>query len=154
MTPAVVALERAGIHFSVHEYERDGRMRDFGREAAGALGLPDEQVFKTLLVDVDGSLVVAVAPVGSQLSMKRVAAAVGGKRAAMCEPERAERSSGYVVGGISPFGQRRALPTVVDDSVERFGVVYVSGGRRGMDLGVGPTDLVDLLDAVVAPLTT
>ena len=148
-----MALETAGVEFTIHEYDRGEDLRDFGREAAEALGLPHNQVFKTLLVDVDGTLVVAVAPVSCRLSMKRVAAAVGGKRASMCEPERAERSSGYVVGGISPFGQRRTLPTVVDETAELFDVVYVSGGRRGMDLGVAPTVLVDLLDAVVAPIT-
>lgn len=148
-----MALETAGVEFTVHEYDRGEDLRDFGREAAEALGLPHDQVLKTLLVDVDGTLVVAVAPVSCQLSMKRVASAVGGKRASMCEPERAERSSGYVVGGISPFGQRRRLPTVVDETAELFDVVYVSGGRRGMDLGVAPTVLVDLLDAVVAPIT-
>ena len=148
-----MALETAGVEFSVHEYDRGEDLRDFGREAAEALGLPHDQVFKTLLVDVDATLVVAVAPVSSRLSMKRVASAVGGKRASMCEPERAERTSGYVVGGISPFGQRRTLPTVVDETAELFDVVYVSGGRRGMDLGVAPTVLIDLLDAVLAPIT-
>jgi len=153
VTPAVVALETAGVGFSVHEYDPGEDLRDFGREAAEALGLPPDQVFKTLVVDVDGTLVVAVVPVSCQLSMKRVASAAGGKRATMCEPGRAERSSGYVVGGISPLGQRRPLRTLVDESVELYDVIYVSGGKRGMDVGVAPADLVDLLHAVVAPIT-
>ena len=154
MTPAVVALETAGIPFTIHEYDRSGDLRDFGREAAEALGLPTDQVFKTLVVDADGELVVAVVPVSCQLSMKRIASATGAKRAVMCAPERAERSSGYVVGGISPIGQRRQLRTVLDESVELFDVVYVSGGKRGMDIGLASTDLAAIVDAVIAPITS
>jgi Cys-tRNA(Pro)/Cys-tRNA(Cys) deacylase len=153
VTPAVLALEAAGIVFTVHEYDRGDDLRDFGREAADALGLDHDQVFKTLVVVADDELVVVVIPVSCQLSMKLVAAAVGAKRAAMCEPARAERSSGYVVGGISPIGQRRPLRTVIDETAELFDVVYVSGGRRGMDVGLAPADLVALLGATVAPIT-
>jgi Cys-tRNA(Pro)/Cys-tRNA(Cys) deacylase len=153
MTPAVLALEAAGVDFTVHEYDRGEELRDFGREAATALGLDPDQVFKTLVVVADDELVVAVVPVSCQLSMKRVAAAVGAKRAELCDAARAERSSGYVVGGISPIGQRRRLRTVVDESAELFEVVYVSGGRRGLDVGLAPSDLVTMLDAVVAPIT-
>ena len=153
VTPAVVALDAAGIAYTIHEYERGEDLRDFGREAAVALGLDHDQVFKTLVVDADQELVVALVPVSCQLSMKRVAAAVGAKKAAMCEPARAERSSGYIVGGISPIGQRTPLRTVVDESAELFDVVYVSGGKRGMDIGLAPSDLVNVLDAVVAPIT-
>ncbi len=153
VTPAVVALDAAGIAYTIHEYERGEDLRDFGREAAVALGLDHDQVFKTLVVVADEELVVAIVPVSCQLSMKRVAAAVGAKKAVMCEPARAERSSGYIVGGISPIGQRRPLRTVVDESAELFDVVYVSGGRRGMDIGLAPSDLVSVLDAVVAPIT-
>ena len=140
VTPAVVALDAAGIAYTIHEYERGEDLRDFGREAAVALGLDHDQVFKTLVVVADEELVVAIVPVSCQLSMKRVAAAVGAKKAVMCEPARAERSSGYIVGGISPIGQRRPLRTVVDESAELFDVVYVSGGRRGMDIGLAPSD--------------
>ena len=154
MTPAVVALETAGIPFTIHEYDRGGDLRDFGHEAAEALGLPADQVFKTLVVDADGELVVAVVPVSCQLSMKRIAVATGAKRAVMCAPERAERSSGYVVGGISPIGQRRQLRTVLDESVELFDVVYVSGGKRGMDIGLASSDLAAIVDAVIAPITS
>lgn len=153
VTPAVVALDAAGIAYTIHEYERGEDLRDFGREAAVALGLDHDQVFKTLVVVADDELVVAVVPVSCQLSMKRVAAAVGAKKAVMCDPARAERSSGYIVGGISPIGQRKPLRTVVDESAELFDVVYVSGGKRGMDIGLAPGDMVNVLDAVVAPIT-
>ena len=153
VTPAVAALDAAGIPYTIHEYERGEDLRDFGREAAEQLGLDHDQVFKTLVVVADDELVVAVVPVSCQLSMKRVAAAVGAKKAVMCEPARAERSSGYIVGGISPIGQRKPLRTVVDESVELFDVVYVSGGKRGMDIGLAPHDLVAVIDAIVAPIT-
>ncbi len=153
MTPAVLALAAAGIAHTIHEYEHSDDLRDFGREAADALGLDADEVFKTLVVVADGDLVVAVVPVSCQLSMKRVAAAVGAKRAVMCDPAVAERSSGYIVGGISPIGQRRPLPTVVDETVELFDTIYVSGGRRGLDIGLAPADLIRVLDAVVAPIT-
>jgi Cys-tRNA(Pro)/Cys-tRNA(Cys) deacylase len=148
-----VTLDEAGVAYTIHEYERGDDLRDFGREAAEALGLPYDQVFKTLVVVADDELVVAVVPVSCQLSLKRIAAAVGAKKAVMCEPGRAERSSGYVVGGISPIGQKRRLRTVIDESAELFDRVYVSGGRRGLDIGLSPGDLVAVLDAVVAPIT-
>lgn len=148
-----MALEVAGIAFSTHEYERGDDLRDFGREAAQALGLDHDQVFKTLVVVADDELIVAVVPVSCQLSMKRVAAAVGAKKAVMCEPARAERTSGYIVGGISPIGQRKALRTVIDESAALFDTVYVSGGKRGLDIGLAPDDLVRVLAAIVAPIT-
>ncbi len=151
-------LERSGVVFDVHEYERGDELRDFGREAAERLGLPFEQVFKTLLLDVAGGdrgeTVVVVVPVGSMVSMKAVAAAVGAKRATMCDPAAAERLTGYVVGGISPLGQRRRLTTVLDESVESFDRIYVSGGRRGLDISLSPSDLAQLTAATIAPLTT
>jgi Cys-tRNA(Pro)/Cys-tRNA(Cys) deacylase len=153
MTPAVRTLEAAGIDFSIHEYDRGDDLKDFGREAAEALGLPYDQVFKTLVVEGEHGLAVAVLPVSCMLSMKLVAAALGLKRVAMADPSAAERSSGYVVGGISPLGQRKLLPTVIDETVELFDEVYVSGGRRGMDIAVRPGDLVAVLAAVVAPIT-
>jgi len=153
MTPAVLALDAAGIEYSIHEYEHSGELRNFGREAAEALGLDDDQVFKTLMVVADEELVVAVIPVSCQLSMKLVATSVQAKKAAMSDPARAERSSGYIVGGISPVGQRKMLRTVIDESVELFDVIYVSGGKRGMDIALAPADLVRLLDGIVAPIT-
>jgi Cys-tRNA(Pro)/Cys-tRNA(Cys) deacylase len=155
MTPAIVLMERHNVAFDVHEYDRGDDLRDFGREAADSLGLPFEQVFKTLLVDVDSQRdpVVAVIPVSCMVSMKLIAAAAGGKRATMCDPSVAERITGYVVGGISPLGQRKLLITVLDETIELFETVYVSGGRRGLDIALAPNDLRDLLDATIAPIT-
>ncbi len=158
VTPAVKMLEAADIDFELSEYDRhlsgDGELRDFGLEAAQALGLSTEEVFKTLIVVTEtNELVVAIAPVSCQLSMKLVATAAGAKKVTMCDPAVAERSSGYVVGGISPLGQRRPLRTLIDESAELFDVVYVSGGRRGLDIGVAPADLISVLDATLAPLT-
>ncbi len=151
-TPATVALTAAGVAFTQHAYEHDPTARSFGLEAAEVLGLPPEQVFKTLLVDTGAGLAVAVVPVTGQLDLKAMAAAVAAKRVAMADPAAAQRSSGYVVGGISPIGQKRALPTVVDESAELFDVVYVSGGRRGLDLGIAPADLVRVTGATVADI--
>lgn len=151
-TPATVVLTAAGVTFTQHAYEHDPSARSFGLEAAHVLGLPAEQVFKTLLVDTGAGLAVAVVPVAGQLDLKAMAAALGVKRVVMADPAVAQRSSGYVVGGISPVGQKRPLPTVVDESADLFEVVYVSGGRRGLDLGLSPADLVRVTDAVVADI--
>jgi Cys-tRNA(Pro)/Cys-tRNA(Cys) deacylase len=151
-TPATVALTAAGVSFSQHTYEHDPTARSFGLEAAQVLGLPPEQVFKTLLVDTGTALAVAVVPVAGRLDLKAMAAALGAKRVTMADPVAAQRSSGYVLGGISPIGQKRALPTVVDESAELFDVVYVSGGRRGLDLGLSPADLVLVTGAVLADI--
>ena len=151
-TPATVALTRARVAFTVHAYEHDPAAPSYGMEAAAALGLDPEQVFKTLFTQVDGRLVVGIVPVSGQLDLKGVAAAVGGKKAVMADPAEAERATGYVVGGISPIGQRRAHPTVLDDSALAFDTVYVSGGRRGLDLGLAPSDLVAVTKATVAPI--
>lgn len=141
---------------TLRAYEHDPRARErgvsFGMEAAQALGLDPAQVFKTLLADVDGRLTVAVVPVDRSLDLKALAAAVGGKRAVMAEPAVAERATGYVVGGISPLGQRRALPTVVDASALRWPAVLVSAGRRGLDVELAPEDLVRLTGASTAPV--
>ncbi|MGK0275504.1 MAG: Cys-tRNA(Pro)/Cys-tRNA(Cys) deacylase [Ilumatobacter sp.] len=162
VTPAVKMLESAGVEHVISEYDRhlsgDGDLRDFGKEAAEALGLSDDEVFKTLIVVVEGSprspeMIVAVLPVSCQLSMKLIAAAAGAKKATMCDPAAAERSSGYVVGGISPLGQRRQLRTVVDESAQLFDTIYVSGGKRGLDIGLAPDDLIGVLHATVAPIT-
>src|SRR6478609_5573948 len=151
-TPATLALTAAGVSFSQHTYEHDPTARSFGLEAAQVLGLPPEQVFKTLLVDTGTALAVAVVPVAGRLDLKAMAAALGAKRVTMADPVAAQRSSGYVLGGISPIGQKRALPTVVDESAELFDVVYVSGGRRGLDLGLSPADLVLVTGAVLADI--
>lgn len=151
-TPATVALTRAGVAFTTHAYEHDPTADSFGLEAAKALGLPPQRVLKTLFAAVDGRLVVGIVPVSQQLDLKAVAAAVGGKRAQMADPAAAERASGYVVGGISPLGQKRRHPTVLDESALEHDVVYVSGGRRGLDLGLAPADLVRLTGATIAPI--
>lgn len=151
-TPATVALTAAGVVFSVHTYDHDPAARSFGMEAVEALGLPAEQMFKTLVVDTGAGLAVAVVPVSGSLDLKAMASALGVKRVEMARPEAAERSSGYVVGGISPLGQKRRLPTVVDESAGLFDLVFVSGGRRGMDIGLAPTDLIAVSGARVADI--
>jgi Cys-tRNA(Pro)/Cys-tRNA(Cys) deacylase len=147
-----VALTKAGVAFTEHAYEHDPGATSYGLEAAEVLGLDPAQVFKTLLTAVDGRLVVGIVPVSGQLDLKAVAAAVGGKKATMADPADAERATGYVVGGISPVGQKRPHPTVLDESATAFDVVYVSGGRRGLDLGLSPHDLVRVTSATVAPI--
>ncbi len=153
-TPALVALQRAGIEHEVHAYDHDPARADFGQEAVDALGLDADAVFKTLLADVDGSHVVAIVPVTGKLDLKALAASRGGKRARMMEVAAAERVTGYVAGGISPLGQRTTLPTVLDASAMGQPVVYVSGGRRGLDIGLAPEDLVRMTNAHVAPIST
>jgi Cys-tRNA(Pro)/Cys-tRNA(Cys) deacylase len=151
-TPATVALTKAKVEFTTHAYEHDPAAKSYGLEAAEALGLDPEQVFKTLLVEVDGKLTVGVVPVGKQLDLKAIAAAAGGKKAVMADPAAAERTTGYVVGGISPIGQKRALPTVVDSSAIEHPTVYVSGGRRGLDIGLSPADLISVTKARTAAI--
>jgi Cys-tRNA(Pro)/Cys-tRNA(Cys) deacylase len=149
-TPATTALTRAGVPFELHPYQHDPGTASYGLEAAQALSVPPGHVFKTLLVETDGRLAVGIVPVDRQLDLKAVAAALGWKKAAMADPAAAERSTGYVVGGISPIGQKRRLPTVLDASALDLERVYVSGGRRGLDLSLAPADLVRATDAKVA----
>ncbi|MFF2544264.1 Cys-tRNA(Pro) deacylase [Kitasatospora sp. NPDC058063] len=151
-TPATVALEAAAVPFTVHAYDHDPAAASYGGEAAEVLGIAPERVFKTLVADVDGTLTVGVVPVAGQLDLKALAAAVGGKRAAMADPAAAERSSGYVLGGISPLGQRRPLRTVVDASALGHPTVYVSAGRRGLEVELAPGDLIGLTRASTAPI--
>lgn len=153
VTPAVKALEAAGVVFSIHEYDHDPAARSYGLEAATVLGLDPDQVFKTLLVTADGEQAVAIVPVSRSLSLKAVGAALGRKRVEMADPAVAQRVTGYVLGGISPFGQKRLLPTVIDETGLLYDTIYVSGGRRGLDLGVAPVDLVRVLSAVTADVT-
>ena len=151
-TPATVALTKANVPFTAHGYEHDPAAGSFGAEAAELLGVVPERVFKTLLADVDGKLTVAVVPVSGSLDLKALASAVGGKKAAMAEPAAAERSTGYVLGGISPLGQRKPLRTVVDESALGFETVFCSGGRRGFEIELAPADLVRLTSAVTASI--
>ena len=153
-TLALDALARAGVEHEVLTYEIDPALTDlgYGRAAAAALGQDAASVFKTLVAMVDGKPVVAVVPVTTSVSLKALAVAAGGKRAEMAEPSVAERLTGYVVGGISPLGQRKPLPTVIDESIVLLERMYVSGGRRGLEIGLAPDDLVRLTDAVVAAI--
>ena len=151
-TPATVGLTRAGIDFTLHAYDHDPRADSYGLEAAEALGLDPARVFKTLMAEVDGRLAVAVVPVSGQLDLKALARALGGSRAAMAELGAAERATGYVAGGISPVGQKRRSPTVVDESALTHPTIYVSAGRRGLDLEIAPADLVRITEAVTAPV--
>lgn len=151
-TPATVALTAAGVAYTAHPYTHDPRAASYGLEAAEALGVEPARVFKTLLASLDRSLVVGIVPVSGQLDLKALARALGGSRAQMAEVAAAERSTGYVAGGISPFGQKRRLPTVLDDSALEHRTIFVSGGRRGLDLEVAPDDVVAATGAVTATI--
>lgn len=149
-TPATVALAAAGVEFTVHSYEHDPSHSSYGEEAAEAMGVSPDRVFKTLVADVDGELTVAVVPVAGSLDLKALAAAVGGKRSAMADPAAAERTTGYVRGGISPLGQRKKLRTVLDASAYGHATICVSAGRRGLEVELAPEDLAKLTEAVSA----
>ncbi|MFH7599417.1 Cys-tRNA(Pro) deacylase [Streptomyces racemochromogenes] len=151
-TPAITSLTASGVAFTTHAYEHDPAHPSYGEEAAEALGVSPEQVFKTLVAEVDGALTVAVVPVSGSLDLKALAAAVGGKRAAMADPALAERTTGYVRGGISPLGQRRRLPTVLDASASGHPTICVSAGRRGLEVELAPAALATLTGAVLAPI--
>jgi Cys-tRNA(Pro)/Cys-tRNA(Cys) deacylase len=151
-TAAIRVLERAGVPYVLHPYDHDPRAESFGLEAARALGVDGSRVFKTLLADVDGALVVAVVPVSGWLDLKALARASGARKAAMADPAAAERATGYVVGGISPLGQKRDHRTVLDLSVLDHATVLVSAGRRGLDVELAPSDLMALTSAITAPI--
>jgi Cys-tRNA(Pro)/Cys-tRNA(Cys) deacylase len=151
-TRATEQLTRLGIAHSVHRYEHDPQGGSYGLEASAALGVRPERVFKTLIADVDENLTVAVVPVAGSLDLKALAAAAGGKKARMADPAAAERATGYVTGGISPLGQRRALPTVVDATALDFDTVFCSAGQRGLQIEIAPADLIRAAGAVVAPI--
>jgi Cys-tRNA(Pro)/Cys-tRNA(Cys) deacylase len=152
-TPATALLARRGIAHTVHAYRHDPGHGCYGQEAAQALGVAPERVLKTLVATVDGRLTVGVVPVAAQLDLKALAAAAGGRKAALADVAAAERATGYVAGGISPLGQRRRLPVVIDASALQFGTVLVSGGRRGLEIELAPADLVRAAGATVAPIT-
>lgn len=149
-TPATVALTRAGVSFTLHPYPHDPRATSYGLEAAQALGVAPARVFKTLVADLDGRLVVGIVPVDTRLDLKSLARTLAGTRAAMAEVPVAERATGYVAGGISPVGQKRAHPTVLDDSALGHATVFVSAGRRGLDLEIAPADLVRVTGAITS----
>ncbi|MDA0364938.1 MAG: Cys-tRNA(Pro) deacylase [Chloroflexi bacterium] len=153
MTPAVEAAKAAGIAFEVVEYEHDASAASYGEEAAEKLGVEPERVFKTLVARLDGrQLAVGIVPVDAQLDMKALASALGGRRAEMAPPADAQRATGYVLGGISPLGQKRRLPAALDESALRFDRIYVSAGRRGVEIVLAPADLARLIGATVTAI--
>jgi Cys-tRNA(Pro)/Cys-tRNA(Cys) deacylase len=151
-TPATAILAKQRVAHTLHPYQVAADTPDYGRVVAEALGVAPERVFKTLVTEVDGELTVAVVPVAGELDLKALAAAAGGKKAAVADRAAAERATGYVRGGISPLGQRRRLPTVVDASMTGFETVYVSAGRRGLQAELAPADLIRLTGATTAPI--
>jgi Cys-tRNA(Pro)/Cys-tRNA(Cys) deacylase len=153
MTPAIALAKRAGIAFTIHQYTHDPQHPSYGEEAAEKLGVEPDRVFKTLVITLDGrKLAVAVLPVAAKLDLKAAAKALGGKRAAMAEAKEVERATGYVLGGVSPLGQKRCLPTLIDDAARTLGSLFVSAGRRGLEIELGTEDLRRLLDARYALL--
>jgi len=151
-TPATTALDRAKISYTTHPYKHDARAESYGEEAADQLGIDARQIFKTLIASVDSSLVCAVVPVAGRLDLKALAAATGGRKAEMAEPAKAQRATGYVLGGISPLGHRSRVPVVVDASALDFTTMYVSAGKRGLQLGLAPADLIAAAQASVADI--
>lgn len=157
-TPALVMLEAAGVRFTVTEFHHEPGEGNYGQVAAQALGIDPERVFKTLVANLTTETgieqVVAIVPVSGQLSLRELATALGGKRAEMCPVDLAQRLTGYVVGGISPFGQKKKLRTAIDETCVLFDTIFVSGGKRGLDIEIAPDDLVSVLHAIVAPIGT
>lgn len=154
-TPATTELDRLGVPYQLHHYEvhvGDDQVRSYGEAVANEIGVSPDTVFKTLVASVDGKLTVGVVPVSGTLNLKALAKAVSGKKAAMADPAAAERATGYVVGGISPFGQKRRLVTVIDATVTDLDVVYVSAGRRGLQVSLAPDSIIGALDAIVADI--
>ncbi|HJQ42017.1 MAG TPA: Cys-tRNA(Pro) deacylase, partial [Jatrophihabitantaceae bacterium] len=153
-TPATALLTRAKVPYTLHPYDHDPRSEAYGDEAAAALGISTDRIFKTLIATVEGKLTCAVVPVGARLDLKALAAASGGKRAELAEPAAAARATGYVVGGISPLGQRSRLPVVVDESAGGFETIFVSAGKRGLQVELAPDDLVRVANATLAPIAS
>ena len=154
MTPAINTAKKARITFTVHEYEHDPSETSYGLEAANKLGINAERVFKTLVVNTGGKeLAIGIVPVSSKLNMKRVAKAMGVKKVNMAEATDVERSTGYVLGGVSPLGQKKILKTVVDSSALEYSTVFISAGRRGLEIELDPRDLQSLTNAVIADIS-
>lgn len=155
MTPAINSAKHAGIAFQLHEYEHEAAAHSYGLEAAEKLGVAAPQVFKTLVVKLDDKhLAVGIVPVNCQIGLKQIAKAAGAKKATMAEPAEVERTTGYVLGGVSPLGQKRRLATFIDNSAASFANIYVSAGRRGLEIELSPRDLATLSQATFVPLAT
>ncbi|KRW81380.1 MULTISPECIES: Cys-tRNA(Pro) deacylase [Marinobacter] len=153
MTPGILAAQRARVAFTVHEYEHDPAAESYGNEAVEKTGANPDQVFKTLVVSLDGkNLAVAVVPVSAMLSLKLIARAAGAKKAAMADKQLVQRTTGYVLGGVSPLGQKKRLKTFIDDSARNFATLFVSAGKRGLEIELAPDDLARLTGATFAPL--
>ncbi|MEH6519142.1 MAG: Cys-tRNA(Pro) deacylase [Halioglobus sp.] len=153
MTPGINVAKNNNVSHRVHEYSHDEASESYGLEAAEKMGVPEERVFKTLVVSLDNrELVVGVIPVSSMLSMKLIAKAAGAKKAAMADKSDVERSTGYVLGGVSPLGQKRRLKTIIDSSAKNYATVYVSAGRRGLEIELSPVDLAQLTNGVIAEI--
>jgi Cys-tRNA(Pro)/Cys-tRNA(Cys) deacylase len=153
-TPATVALDRARIRYTLHPYAHDSRAASYGDEAATLLGVDPRRILNTLIAAVDGRLVCAVVPVASRLNLKALASAAGGRRADLADPAKAQRATGYVLGGISPLGHRSAIPVLADSSITGFDTVFVSAGKRGLQVELAPADLLRLSGAATAPIAT
>lgn len=151
-TPATVQLDVRGMHYTLHPYHHDARVTSYGEEAAGALGVDPERIFKTLIVTVDGHLACGVVPVAATLSLKAIAAALKGKKAEMANAAMAQRFTGYVLGGISPLGHKRSIPLVFDLSIAEHDTVFVSAGKRGLQLQLAADDLLELTGGTLAPI--
>ena len=154
MTPAINVARKAGIAHRIHEYDHDPAAPSYGLEAAEKLGVDPKRVFKTLVVELDdGKLAVGIMPVASSLNLKAIAAALGAKRAEMADMAKAERTTGYVAGGISPLGQKKRLPTILDESAAAHSTIFVSAGRRGLEIELSPEDLLKLTGGRSAQIT-
>lgn len=153
MTPGIHVISKAGISHNIHEYEHDPASAGYGNEAAEKMGVDPARVFKTLIVTVDGKmLAVGVIPVTGMLSMKLIARAAGGKKASMADPQEVQRRTGYVLGGVSPLGQKNRLKTLIDASAKAFDTIYISAGRRGLEIELSPEDLARLTSGQLVPL--
>lgn len=153
MTPGIKAADRAGLTYTLHDYQHDPEAESFGMEAAEKLGVNADRVFKTLVATLDGKeLIVGMVPVNAMLSLKELARAAGGKKAVMADRKTVERSTGYVLGGVSALGQKKRLRTFIDESAEGFETLFISAGRRGLDIELAPAALASVTEGAYAPL--